>query len=118
MIGALSAKYLFDLLRIDSPAIRGFALGTASHGIGAARAMQVHPDAGAYAGLALGIQVIVASLFLPLIARLFQGDASGGYRLRSHLAHDQMSILVHGGTLTRKDPSGGIELLNNSGAVE
>jgi putative effector of murein hydrolase len=63
MIGALSAKYLFDLLRIDSPAIRGFALGTASHGIGAARAMQVHPDAGAYAGLALGIQVIVASLF-------------------------------------------------------
>ena len=71
MIGALSAKYLFDLLRIDSPAIRGFALGTASHGIGAARAMQVHPDAGAYAGLALGIQVIVASLLLPLIARLF-----------------------------------------------
>jgi len=71
MIGALSAKYLFDLLRIDSPAVRGFALGTSSHGIGAARAMQVHPDAGAYAGLALGIQVIVASLILPLAAQLF-----------------------------------------------
>ena len=71
MIGALSAKYLFDRLGIYSPAVRGFALGTASHGIGAARAMQVHPDAGAYAGLALGIQVIVASLLLPLIARLF-----------------------------------------------
>jgi len=71
MIGALSAKYLFDRLGIHSPAVRGFALGTASHGIGAARAMQVHPDAGAYAGLALGIQVIVASLLLPLIARLF-----------------------------------------------
>lgn len=70
MIGALSAKYLFDLLRIDSPAVRGFALGTSSHGIGAARAMQVHPDAGAYAGLALGIQVILASLILPLIAQL------------------------------------------------
>ncbi len=71
MIGALSAKYLFDWLRIASPAVRGFALGTASHGIGAARAMQVHPDAGAYAGLALGLQVILASLSLPLIARLF-----------------------------------------------
>lgn len=71
MIGALSAKYLFDRIGIHSPAVRGFALGTASHGIGAARAMQVHPDAGAYAGLALGIQVIVASLSLPLIARLF-----------------------------------------------
>lgn len=71
MLGALSAKYLFDRLGIDSPAVRGFALGTASHGIGAARAMQVHPDAGAYAGLALGIQVILASLTLPLIARVF-----------------------------------------------
>ncbi len=71
MIGALSAKYLLDLLRIGSPAVRGFALGTSSHGIGAARAMQVHPDAGAYAGLALGIQVVVASLILPLIAQLF-----------------------------------------------
>jgi putative effector of murein hydrolase len=30
MVGALSAKYLFDLLRIDSWAVRGFALGTAS----------------------------------------------------------------------------------------
>jgi putative effector of murein hydrolase len=51
--------------------VRGFALGTASHGIGAARAMQVHPDAGAYAGLALGIQVVMASILLPLAARLF-----------------------------------------------
>jgi predicted murein hydrolase (TIGR00659 family) len=71
MIGALSAKYLFDRLRIHQPAVRGFALGTASHGIGAARAMQVHPDAGAYAGLALGIQVVMASILLPLAARLF-----------------------------------------------
>lgn len=71
MIGALSAKYLFDHFRIDSPAVRGFALGTASHGIGAARAIQVHPDAGAYAGLALGIQVILAALILPPVARLF-----------------------------------------------
>ena len=31
--------------------MRGFALGTASHGVGAARAMQVHPAAGAYAAL-------------------------------------------------------------------
>jgi len=71
MLGALSARYLFDRLGIQSPAVRGFALGTASHGIGAARAMQVHPDAGAYAGLALGIQVILASLTLPLVAKLF-----------------------------------------------
>ena len=70
MVGALSAKYLFDLLRVDSWAVRGFSIGTASHGIGAARALQVHPDAGAYAGMALGLQVLFASLLLPLVSRL------------------------------------------------
>jgi len=66
MVGALSAKYLFGLLRIDEWAVRGFALGTVSHGIGAARALQVNADAGAYAGIALGLQVLLATLILPL----------------------------------------------------
>jgi putative effector of murein hydrolase len=56
LVGAVTAKYLFDAAAHQPPAVRGFALGTASHGIGAARALQVHPDAGAYAGLALGLQ--------------------------------------------------------------
>jgi predicted murein hydrolase (TIGR00659 family) len=71
LIGAISAKYLFDALRIAEPEVRGFALGTASHGIGAARALQVHADAGAYAGLALGVQGVLAALLMPLLARLF-----------------------------------------------
>jgi predicted murein hydrolase (TIGR00659 family) len=70
LAGAVSAKYLFDALRISDPAVRGFALGTVAHGIGAARALQVHPDAGAYAGLALGVQVVLAALLMPLLARL------------------------------------------------
>jgi len=73
LVGALSAKYLFDLLRIArDPAgwrARGFALGTTAHGIGAARALQVDADAGAYAGLALGLQVVLASLLMPLAFR-------------------------------------------------
>ena len=75
LVGALSGKYLFDALRIPTNrggwAARGFALGTASHGIGAARAMQVNADAGAYAGLALGMQVVLASLLIPLAFKLF-----------------------------------------------
>lgn len=66
IVGALSAKYLFDALAIRAWAVRGFALGTVSHGIGAARAIQVDPDAGAYAGLALGLQVLLASLLIPI----------------------------------------------------
>jgi len=68
LVGALSAKYLFDALGIHDYEVRGFALGTTSHGLGAARAMQVHPDAGAYAGLALGLQVVLATLLMPLLA--------------------------------------------------
>jgi predicted murein hydrolase (TIGR00659 family) len=73
LVGALSAKYLFNALRIGSWAVRGFALGTASHGLGAARAMQVDADAGAYAGIALGLQVLLASLLVPLAFRWFGG---------------------------------------------
>jgi len=40
-----------------------------SHGLGAARAIQVNPDAGAYAGLALGLQVLLAAVLMPLAAR-------------------------------------------------
>jgi predicted murein hydrolase (TIGR00659 family) len=70
LVGAISAKYLFDAMGAIPAQVRGFALGTASHGIGAARAMQVNPDAGAYAGLALGIQVVLAAVLIPLIARI------------------------------------------------
>ncbi len=73
IIGALSGKYLFDALRIPRTPqgwmARGYALGTTSHGLGAARALQVDADAGAYAGLALGVQVVLASLLIPLVFR-------------------------------------------------
>lgn len=75
MVGALSGKYLFDMLKIPTNSsgwmARGFSLGTAAHGLGAARALQVNADAGAYAGLALGLQVVLASLLIPLAFRLF-----------------------------------------------
>lgn len=74
MVGALSGKFLLGLLGVGTDRtgwmVHGFALGTAAHGIGAARALQVDADAGAYAGLALGLQVILASLLIPLVFRL------------------------------------------------
>ena len=75
LVGALSARALFKLLGVGTSDLdwvaRGFALGTASHGIGAARALQVNADAGAYAGLALSLQVLLAALLMPLVARWF-----------------------------------------------
>lgn len=75
LAGAITAKWLFDAARVRSLAVRGFALGTVSHGIGASRALQVHADAGAYAALALGLQLVLAALLMPalfpLLSRLF-----------------------------------------------
>ena len=74
LVGALTGKYLFNALRITTTptgwAVRGFALGTAAHGIGAARALQVNADAGAYAALALSLQVLLASLLMPFLVPL------------------------------------------------
>ncbi|MGG4603998.1 LrgB family protein [Paenalcaligenes sp. Me131] len=75
LVGALSGSFLFRLLGIGTRdadwVARGFSLGTASHGIGAARALQVNADAGAFAGLALSLQVLLAALLMPLVARWF-----------------------------------------------
>jgi len=72
LVGALSGKYLFDAMGITTDGngriVRGFALGTASHGIGAARALQVNAEAGAWAALALGLQAVLASVLIPLLA--------------------------------------------------
>ena len=73
VIGALSARLLYTRMGFgtseDDWRVRGFGLGTASHGIGAAHALQVPPSAGAYAGLALGLQVLLASVLMPLVFR-------------------------------------------------
>ncbi len=71
ILGAMVGPYLLDLLRIKNEAARGLAMGTASHGIGTARAMQVNEVAGAFAGLAMGLNALATAVLLPLIWELF-----------------------------------------------
>ena len=77
LVGAHSGKALCALPRIGTDPVgwmaRSFAMGTPAHGIGAARALQVNADAGARAalGLELELQVVTASLLIPLVARWF-----------------------------------------------
>jgi predicted murein hydrolase (TIGR00659 family) len=68
ILGAATARYLFDALRITDPAVRGFALGTAAHGIGTARAFQVSEEMGAFAGLAMGLSALFSAVALPVLA--------------------------------------------------
>lgn len=68
ILGAVAARALLQRLRIDDPAISGFALGVASHGIGTARAFQENPQSGAFAALAMGLNGALTALLVPLIA--------------------------------------------------
>lgn len=67
IFGAVTARYVFLLMRIEDHAVRGFAIGIASHGIGTARAFQVSEQAGAFAALAMGLNALITALLLPLI---------------------------------------------------
>jgi len=68
IVGAVTARSLFNAMRIQDPTVRGFALGTAAHGIGTARAFQVSEEMGAFAGLAMGLSALFSALTLPLLA--------------------------------------------------
>lgn len=67
ILGAIGARYLYRWLHISDPAVRGFAIGLASHGIGTARAFQTGEQAGAFAALAMGLNGLVTALSLPWI---------------------------------------------------
>lgn len=68
ILGAASARFVLDALRIRDASVRGFALGTAAHGIGTARAFLESEEAGAFAGLAMGLCALFSALALPLVA--------------------------------------------------
>jgi putative effector of murein hydrolase len=69
ILGAVLAQVLLRLPGLDDSA-RGFAIGVAAHGIGTARALQISAEAGAFAGLAMGLNAAVTTLLTPLVVWL------------------------------------------------
>ncbi len=67
ILGAVMAKYVLDALHIREHSVRGFSVGLAAHGIGTARAFQVSEEAGAFAGLAMGLNGLATSVLFPLL---------------------------------------------------
>jgi len=66
VIGAIIVTPLMNALRITDFRARGFAVGLASHGIGTARAFQVNPVAGAFAGVAIGLNALLTAAIVPI----------------------------------------------------
>ena len=74
LLTGISAILLFvplmRLLRIDSFAAQGLGAGTAGHGLATARALMVHETAGAFGGLAIGLNGLATAVMVPLLVRL------------------------------------------------
>ncbi len=73
ILGAMIGPGLLRLVGISDSRAQGIALGTASHGIGTARAVQIDETASAFAGLAMGLNALATALLLPLLWRWLAG---------------------------------------------
>lgn len=66
LIGSLVGPWILEKCRITNPIARGLALGSASHGIGTSRAIELGALEGAVSGLAIGLTGVTISLLIPL----------------------------------------------------
>lgn len=73
ILGALIVTPLMNAMRITDYAARGFAAGLTSHGIGTARAYDVDPTAGLFAGIAMAPNAVATAILVPVVARLVMG---------------------------------------------
>lgn len=67
--GAMFGPALLRFLRVRDSRAQGLALGAASHGIGTARAVQIDETAGAFSGIAMGLNGLLTAAALPLLYR-------------------------------------------------
>lgn len=67
IIGAVVATPLLNAMGMRDWRARGFAVGVAAHGIGTARAFQVNPVAGAFAGLGMGLNAFLSAFLVPAV---------------------------------------------------
>jgi predicted murein hydrolase (TIGR00659 family) len=67
ILGAMLGSGILNLLVMKAWWQRGFAMGVAAHGIGTSRAFAVHPEAGTYASLAMGLHGIAGALLIPFL---------------------------------------------------
>lgn len=70
VLGAVLGRFVLNSAGVTAWWQRGFALGVAAHGIGTSRALSVHPVAGTYASLGMGMHGVVSAIVLPLIFRV------------------------------------------------
>ena len=66
--GAIIGRMLLRIARITDDAALGCALGLSAHGLGTAQAFELSEEAGAFSGLAMGLNGLLTALLIPLLA--------------------------------------------------
>jgi len=69
-LGAVCGPEFCRLIGIRSPVAAGLAVGTAAHGIGTARMLEIDRLAGAVSGLAIGLNGLMTTFLVPLLMLL------------------------------------------------
>lgn len=67
IFGGITGPFILERLGIKSRIARGLALGSAAHGLGTARAMELGTIEGAISGLAIGVMGIMTAILVPVI---------------------------------------------------
>lgn len=71
MLGGIIGPAVLDALGIRDRVARGLALGSASHAVGTARALEMGAVEGAAGGLAIGLMGVITALIVPVIGWVF-----------------------------------------------
>lgn len=67
IFGGIVGPFILERLGIKSRIARGLALGSAAHGLGTAKAMELGAVEGAISGLAIGVMGIMTAILVPVI---------------------------------------------------
>jgi len=68
IFGAMLAQPLFRILKITDPVAQGIAIGTASHVLGTAKALEIGEVEGAMSGLSISLAGLATVLMAPILS--------------------------------------------------
>jgi putative effector of murein hydrolase len=70
IVGVLLVGITMEILRIRDVRAHGLAAGTAGHGLTTARMLALNETAGAFGGLAIGLNGVLTALIAPIVSSL------------------------------------------------
>ncbi len=71
IVGNMMADFICRIFKITHPVAKGIAIGTASHAMGTAKAMEIGYTEGAMSSLSIAVAGVLTVILAPLFAMLF-----------------------------------------------